>query len=161
VRFLGALPQAEVIRVVRGAALFAAPCVVGSDGNADGLPTVLLESMALGTPCVSTDVTGIPEVIRHEATGLLVGQGDATGLATAMSRLLGDAVLRERLAANARGLIAREFDIAANAALQWGVFERAAAWRGRSAVTSSLDPAGGVGLGAGNGVLAMEEELAV
>lgn len=162
VRFLGALPQAEVIRAVRSAALFAAPCVVGADGNADGLPTVLLESMALGTPCVSTDVTGIPEVIRHEATGLLVEQGDAVGLATAMSRLLGDAVLRERLAVNARGLIAREFDIAANAVQQWRVFERARTCRGREAGLLSVENAGAVGVrGTAVGCAMVEEELAV
>jgi len=161
VRFLGALPQAEVIRAVRGAALFAAPCVVGADGNADGLPTVLLESMALGTPCVSTDVTGIPEVIRHEVTGLLVAQGDAAGLAAAMSRLLGDAGLRERLAENARGLIVREFDIATNAAQQWRVFERAMSWRGRSAELPSVGESDGPGVFVETGGLAMEKELAV
>src|SRR5262249_30826288 len=69
VELLGARPQLEVIQHVRSAAVFAAPCVVGQDGNRDGLPTVLLEAMALGTPCVSTDVTGIPEVVRDGETG--------------------------------------------------------------------------------------------
>jgi colanic acid/amylovoran biosynthesis glycosyltransferase len=53
--------------------------VVGEDSNRDGLPTVLLEALALGTPCISTNVTGIPEVIRHRETGLMVSQHDRIG----------------------------------------------------------------------------------
>ena len=100
------------------AAVFAAPCVVGEDGNRDGLPTVLLEAMALGTPCVSTDVTGIPEVIHDGDTGLCVAQHDAEALADALKRLLDDAELRTRLASAARRLIEENFDIHQNAARQ-------------------------------------------
>ncbi|MBA2442737.1 MAG: glycosyltransferase, partial [Rubrobacter sp.] len=70
VELTGPRPQGELAGIVQDAAVFAAPCVVGSDGNRDGLPTVLLEAMALGTPCVSTDVTGIPEVLRDGETRL-------------------------------------------------------------------------------------------
>ncbi|HET6550510.1 MAG TPA: glycosyltransferase, partial [Solirubrobacter sp.] len=84
VRFHGALPQREVRDLVAGAAVLAAPCVVASDGNRDGLPTVLLEAMALGTPCVATRVTGIPEAIRDGSTGLLVPERDAGALAAAL-----------------------------------------------------------------------------
>ena len=110
VRMTGALPQAEVRRTVATAAAFAAPCIVGEDGNRDGLPTVLLEAMALGTPCISTDVTGIPEVLDHEITGLMVGQGDPPALAGALLRLVDDADLRCRLAAAARALVVQHFD---------------------------------------------------
>jgi len=127
VQLVGPRPQTEVIEQVRSAAVFAAPCVVGADGNADGLPTVLLEAMALGTPCVSTDVTGIPEVIRHEDTGLQVAQHDATGLAAALERLLSDKALRVRLATRARLLIEREFNATRNTAQQWEWFEQAIA----------------------------------
>jgi colanic acid/amylovoran biosynthesis glycosyltransferase len=127
VQLIGPRPQTEVIEQVRSAAMFAAPCVIGADGNADGLPTVLLEAMALGTPCVSTDVTGIPEVIRHEDTGLQVAQHDAAGLAVALERLLADAALRVRLAARARTLIEREFNATQNTAQQWKWFEQAIA----------------------------------
>lgn len=116
VRLLGPRPQGEVIRHVQTAAVLAAPCVVGTDGNRDGLPTVLLEAMALGTPCVSTDVTGIPEVLRHCETGLMVRQHDPAGLACALERLLDDGALRVRLAVQARRLIEAEFDIRRNAA---------------------------------------------
>jgi glycosyltransferase involved in cell wall biosynthesis len=115
VGLLGALPQGEVMRRVSGAAVLAAPCVVGRDGNADGLPTVLLEAMALGTPCVATDVTGIPEVVRHQDTGWLVRQEDAVGLADGLRTLLDDGELRSRLAGRARALLEVEFDIRRNA----------------------------------------------
>ncbi|HEY5979873.1 MAG TPA: glycosyltransferase [Microlunatus sp.] len=109
-RMVGGLPQHRVAEIVGQAAVFAAPCVVGADGNRDGLPTVLLEAMALGTPCVGTPVTGIPEVITHEVTGLLVPQRDPRALAAALTRILDDADLRVGLSKAARDLIETEFD---------------------------------------------------
>ncbi|GAB3208557.1 glycosyltransferase [Marinactinospora thermotolerans] len=115
VEFTGPLPQPRVRELVGAAAVFAAPCVVGSDGNADGLPTVLLEAMALGTPCVSTDVTGIPEVVRDGETGLVVAQRDPAALADALAALLADPTLRVGLARAGRALVEREFDAAVQA----------------------------------------------
>jgi len=115
VRLLGPRPQHALAEHVQNAAVLAAPCIVAGDGNADGLPTVLLEAMAFGTPCVASDVTGIPEIVRHAETGLLVAQRDPVALAGALERLLDDADLRVRLAANARRLVEEEFDIGRNA----------------------------------------------
>ncbi len=122
VELKGPQPQFEVIRQVQDAAVLAAPCVIGSDGNRDGLPTVLLEAMALGTPCISTDVTGIPEVIIQERTGLLTPQGDAPALADALDRMLKDADLRVRLADEARRLVETEFDVHRNSAALRSLF---------------------------------------
>ena len=116
IRFMGPLPQDQVVSVVREAAVLAAPCVVAADGNRDGLPTVLLEGMALGTPCVATPVTGIPEVLVHDRTGLMVGEHEPEALARALDRLLGDAALRTRLSRAARALIESEFDASRQAA---------------------------------------------
>ena len=88
VQFDGPLPQREVMAALREATVFAAPCVVAEDGDRDGLPTVLVEAMALGTPCVATDVVGIPELVRHRETGLLVPPQDAPALAVALRALL-------------------------------------------------------------------------
>ena len=110
VRLLGPLPQHRVREVVQSAGALAAPCVVGQDGNRDGLPTILLEAMALGTPCVATPVTGIPEILQHEQTGLLVSEADPIGLAEQLDRLLDDESLQLRLAERARALIETEFD---------------------------------------------------
>jgi len=124
VHLLGPRPQPEVIAELRRAAVFAAPCVVGSDGNRDGLPTVLLEAMALGTPCISTDVTGIPEAIVHGRTGWIVPQHDPVALADALARLLDDPSLRRDLSRAARAHIERHFDIEKNAVLIRSVFDR-------------------------------------
>ncbi|MFQ5515454.1 MAG: glycosyltransferase family 4 protein [Myxococcota bacterium] len=125
VRLVGPQPLAVVAREIQEAAVLAAPCVVGEDGNRDGLPTVLLEAMALGTPCVSTPVTGIPEVVQHNETGLIAPERDPEALADAIERLLVDADLRVRLAGRARSLIEAEFDIERNAARQREIFARA------------------------------------
>lgn len=116
VRLAGALPRPDVVRALQGAAVSALPCIVADDGDRDGLPTVLVEAMALGTPCVSTDVTGVPEVVRHGETGLCVAQRDPAVLAEALASLLGDTALRGRLAANARAMIEADFDVDCNAA---------------------------------------------
>jgi colanic acid/amylovoran biosynthesis glycosyltransferase len=113
---VGARPQNEVFELMQQAAVFAAPYVIGKDGNRDGLPTVLLEAMALGTPCVGTDVTGIPELIRHEQTGLIVPQEDADALALALRKLLENSTLRVKFATEARKLMESEFNIQTNAA---------------------------------------------
>ena len=127
VEMIGPRPQEEVFRIVREAAAFTAPCVVGEDQNRDGLPTVLLEAMALGTPCVSTDVTGIPEVVRDGQTGLLVPQRDARALVAALERLLADPELRVRLAGAARKLIEIEFDARRNTEQLRALFAQAVA----------------------------------
>ena len=127
VELLGALPQGRVKQVVSSATVFAAPCVVGADGNRDGLPTVLLEAMALGTPCVATPVTGIPEVLVDGRTGLLVPERSPAALADALGRLLDDRALRLRLAEQARALVEEHFDVHRQAAALRSVFERVAA----------------------------------
>lgn len=121
----GPLPHAALIGIFRQAAVLAAPCVVANDGDRDGLPTVLLEAMALGTPCISTAVTGIPELVRDGDTGLCVQPQNPEALADALERLLADRPLRERLSTHARRLIEREFDIRRNAARLRDLFETA------------------------------------
>ena len=127
--FHGPLPQAATREVVRRAAVLAAPCVVGADGNTDGLPTVVLEGLALGTPVVATPITGIPEAVIDQHTGLLVPSGDAHALAEALHRLLHDATYAARLAANGRRHIERSFDVRPNTHQLLDVFRAAISHR--------------------------------
>lgn len=114
VKFHGPLTQTETRDIIRGAAALAAPCVVGADGNRDGLPTVILESLALGTPVVSTPVTGIPEAIIHGRTGLLVPEADPVALADALALLVGDPGLRCDLADAGLRHVQEHFDSVTN-----------------------------------------------
>lgn len=116
VRLCGPLPHREAHRAVAEAAVCVAPCVTAANGDRDGLPTVLLEAMALGTPCVATEVTGVTEVVRDGVTGLVVPPRRPDLLAGAMRRLLDDERLGKRLADAARRLIEEQFDVTANAA---------------------------------------------
>ncbi len=116
VRMPGPLRQDEVTTLLREADVFVAPCVVGEDGNADGLPTVILEAMASGVPCISTRVTGIPEVVIDGRTGLLCTPGDSDELAAALGRIASDAVDVVGLARAARTLVAQRHDARAVAA---------------------------------------------
>ncbi len=80
----------------------------------EGLPTVILEAMALGTPVVATDIPGTNELILHEQTGLLVPPRNPPALAQAMERLINDRNLAQQLVVAARERVER-FSIASAA----------------------------------------------
>lgn len=75
----------------------------------EGLPNVLLEAMALETPVAATRVSGVPRLVQHEASGLLVEPGSEKALAGALGRLLRDPALRERLARAGRQTIEERY----------------------------------------------------
>lgn len=109
--FHGSLPQERVLPLYRRAAVVCLPCVVVSTGDRDGLPTSLLEAMALGAPVVSTPVGGIGELVRHEETGLLVPERDPAAVADAIARLLTDRKLASELAGRARTHVEEHFSL--------------------------------------------------
>lgn len=107
----GPMPQQDVAALMGSHDALVAPFVVGSDGNADGLPTVLLEAMARGLPCVAADVTGVGEVVRAGETGWLVPTGDVTALTEAVRDVLSCDVARvTRVTRQARSLVESTFE---------------------------------------------------
>ena len=74
----------------------------------DPCPRVVIEAMALGTPVIGTDHGGIPEVIEHETSGLLVPPGDVGALSAAVGRLADDAVLRRDISEEAVRKVRRD-----------------------------------------------------
>lgn len=116
VTFAGNCAHNELVAALRTAAAFVAPSVVDEDGTGGGVPGLLLESMTLGTPCIASDAAGIPEIIVDGHTGIQTKQGDAESLGKAIDKVLGDEVLRVRLALKARVLVESEFNVHRNAA---------------------------------------------
>ncbi len=111
----GALQHPEVVKLYRRASVFVLPCVVADDGDRDGIPNVILEAMAMGLPVVSTPVSGIPEVVRDGATGLLVPPADAAALADAIATLIADPERGRRLGRAGHRFVDSNFEIAKNA----------------------------------------------
>jgi rhamnosyl/mannosyltransferase len=108
VTFLPSQPFEELVALYRSADVFCLP----STARAESFGIVQLEAQVCGVPCVSTDVpTSVPYVNLDGVTGTTVPAGDADALAAALSGLVGDAALRERLGRQARERVLAEFTV--------------------------------------------------
>jgi glycosyltransferase involved in cell wall biosynthesis len=112
----GPMPRETLVSLYPRASVVVAPCVIGTDGNRDGLPTVLIEAMALGVPVISTDVTGIPELVRHGTSGRIVPPNDPAALAGAIRAALDERPRSLEMAREGRRLVEAEFDLRRNVA---------------------------------------------
>jgi glycosyltransferase involved in cell wall biosynthesis len=122
----GAQPQERLLDTLKRATVFVLPCVIAATGDRDGLPTVLLESLAVGLPAISTDLVGIGEIIEDRETGLLVPPGDPVSLARRIAEVFTNAGLRERLSKEGRLKAESAFDIQKNVPILRELFERSA-----------------------------------
>ncbi|MCL4695866.1 MAG: glycosyltransferase [Burkholderiaceae bacterium] len=91
VRFAGRIENARIGLLYAGADLMLNP------STADNMPISILEALASGVPVVSTDAGGIPHLVQHERSALLVRPGDASAMAAAALRVLGNPALAARL----------------------------------------------------------------
>jgi len=89
----GPLSQPEIRMRLASATMFVLPCMAEQSGAMDNLPTVIMEAMAAGLPVISTRLGGIPEMVLHGETGLLVSSNDPAALADAIETFLVDPAL--------------------------------------------------------------------
>lgn len=111
ISLLGALPWTETLQLMARANVVALPAIRAARGELDGIPVSLIEAMGIGVPVISTPVSGIPELIEDNRSGLLVPPGDAAALAGAIERLSGDAALAQALGAQARQRVRDGFSL--------------------------------------------------
>jgi glycosyltransferase involved in cell wall biosynthesis len=109
VRFLGSRSEVEVRDALDRADMFVLPSVVADDGQMEGLPVALMEALACGVPTVSTALSGIPEIVVDNVTGLLAIPGDASSLNTTLRAITTSDTVG--FAEAGRELVTREFDL--------------------------------------------------
>jgi len=111
VHWMGALPQPAVLDAYRSSDIFVLASRVTEDGDRDGLPNVLMEAQTQGLCCLSTSISGIPELIESGTTGLLVEPNDDQELSEKIELLCRDTDLRQRLAQSGQERVRTTFDM--------------------------------------------------
>jgi glycosyltransferase involved in cell wall biosynthesis len=137
VKLLGSLSQGAVIEKLRVADIFALASVTDRQGASDVFPTVIIEGMAVARPVVSTRLAGIPELVAHGETGLLVAPGDTSALAQALEELIRDPGLRSRYGRAGRAQIEQHFRIEHTVAPLLQRFETASTKSGQRRASQS------------------------
>ncbi len=118
VQLRGAVTQAEVRALCAAAHAFVLPSF------AEGIPVALMEAMAMEVACISTAITGIPELIESGSDGLLVAPSDVDALARAIAVLMDDEMLRRALARQGRRKVAAAYNLTPNIDNLAGIFAR-------------------------------------
>lgn len=110
----GAVTQEELRSLYEQATMFVLPCQVIDNGDRDGIPNVLVEAMAMELPVISTEISGIPELIDQRKNGLMVPPKNVATLTDAMEEYLNSPELRTRLGIAAREKVCDQFDSSHN-----------------------------------------------
>lgn len=102
--------------------MFLMPSVIHKNGDRDGIPNVIMESLSHRLPVIATEISGIPEVVRHGETGLLIPQRDAGAIADAVQALAADRQKAMAMAENGRALVRGMFDSEKNTQALYDLF---------------------------------------
>ncbi|MEP7290095.1 MAG: glycosyltransferase family 4 protein [Chloroflexota bacterium] len=116
IQLRGTLLQENLVNEYEQADMFALACVQVADGDIDGLPTVLIEALAMEVPTVSTDLSGIPEIVQDHVTGLCVPSGEVEPLADALLWMAQHPDEGKAMSRQGRQLVLERFDRRKNAA---------------------------------------------
>jgi colanic acid/amylovoran biosynthesis glycosyltransferase len=130
VQFSGGLSSPDVKDALSRADLFVLPARERPDGTfadsrMDGIPVALMEAMASGLPVISTTISGIPELVVNEATGLLVSPDSPAEVTAAILRLVSDPEYARQLARRARQHVAEQFNVESEGSRLAELFEEA------------------------------------
>ncbi len=111
VEIMGALPHDQVLKHMHQAHLYIQHSRIASNGDCEGLPVSITEAMAIGLPVISTEHSGIPEVVEHGVTGLLSQENDVESMARNIVELCENSSIWSSMSQNARKKIEVDFDI--------------------------------------------------
>lgn len=129
VRFLGNQTQDRVGQYFASADMACVPSVRDDSGNVDGLPNVVLEALASGTPVITTAAGGIGAVVEDSRTAIVVPERDSTAIAAAMVRIVAQPEIGQRLGAAARAFVSERFGWQRAAGRFEAAYDRALAFK--------------------------------
>lgn len=109
-QLLGTLTHEEVLTSFQSNDLFLLGCEIAKNGDRDGIPNVLVESLAMGVPALSTDVSAIPEILINGKTGITIPPSDPIAMEEAILQLLTNQRLRNKLIENGKQFVENNFD---------------------------------------------------
>jgi len=112
VEMRGALRPEELLEETSHASMFVLPCMEAANGDRDGIPVALMEAMGMGMPVISSRVSGIPELVEQDRSGLLIRPGDSRALADFACLLLDDPERAARLGSEARRTVIEGYSVA-------------------------------------------------
>ncbi len=114
--FHGALPRSQVVKMMQSADVAVLPSVLDPRGRREGIPVTLMEAMACGLPVISSDLSGIPELVETGKTGILTRPRDSHAIADALERLSKSPEIRSRMGQAGRENVIKEFNLHKNTA---------------------------------------------
>ncbi|HVW99073.1 MAG TPA: glycosyltransferase family 4 protein, partial [Candidatus Babeliaceae bacterium] len=125
VDFVGIADKAQIAELFSQSLAFIQHSVTARNGDSEGTPVVILEAMAAGLPIISTRHAGIPDVVKHGKTGLLVDEHDVKGMAEAMIQLFQHKDLAMKMGEAGRLLIKNSYTMDRHIDTLYGVLEQA------------------------------------
>ena len=114
VTFLGAIDHQEIASFIKSLDVFVLPCQKDSSGDMDGIPVVLMEAMLSGVPVISTPLSGIPELIIQDETGLLTLTEGVSGLADCIQQSIEDVELTTKRVTKGVAKVQMDFSLIKN-----------------------------------------------
>ena len=110
----GALTHNKTLEFIKKGSVFVLPCIKAKNNDIDGIPTVLMEAMAMAIPVISTKITGIPELIDNKINGIIVPSKNSTALAEAIIKIKNNKKFTEKIRKKSREKIIEKFNIDKN-----------------------------------------------
>ena len=109
--FVGWKNRDDVIKTMIGSSIFAMPSVTASDGDSEGVPSVIKEAMSLGLPIIGTYHAGIPEAVINGENGFLVPERDTNALAEKIDTLFSNPHLCETFGNRGKEIVSEKFNL--------------------------------------------------
>ena len=117
ISFIDSISHENVPEWIKSLDIFVLPCKKDAHGDMDGIPVVLMEAMLSGVPVITTRISGIPELVVNEVTGLLCEPNDAVSLSKKIQLFISNSKLTKELRKNAISKVRTEFELRENVKL--------------------------------------------